>query len=55
MEKLKMLRQIGYGNLDGDNPSFYSTVTTYKTVPGAAGLVKPMRYRSMNAFGGEYD
>src|SRR6188508_3486697 len=34
MEKLKTLRQIGYGNLDGDNPSFYSTVTTYKTVPG---------------------
>jgi len=55
MEKLKMLRQIGYGNLDGDNPAFYSTVTTSKVVPGASGLIKPMRYRSTNAFGGEYD
>jgi hypothetical protein len=53
MEKLKTLRQIGYGNLDGDNPSFYSTVTSYKTT--ATGHVSPARYRSMNAFGGDYD
>lgn len=53
MEKLKTLRQIGYGNLDGDNPSFYSTVTSYKTV--ASATVSPTRYKSRNAFGGDYD
>lgn len=52
MAKLKILRQIGYGTLDGDNPSFTTTVTSSKT---SAYLVKPIRYRSNNAFGGEYD
>jgi hypothetical protein len=55
MEKLKALRQIGYGTMDGDNPSFSSTVTSYKTIPSSSGLIRPMRYRSDNAFGGEYD
>ena len=55
MEKLKALRQIGYGTMDGDNPSFESTVTPYKTIPSSHNLTRPMRYRSDNAFGGEYD
>lgn len=55
MDKLKVLRQIGYGTLDGDNPSFKSSVTPYKTIPTAYGFLKPIRYRSNNAFGGEYD
>ena len=55
MEKLKILRQIGYGSLDGDNPSFTSVVTSYKTIPGTTSTMRPPRYRSTNAFGGEYD
>lgn len=54
MAKLKILRQIGYGTLDGDNPSFTSSVTSSKTNPTAY-MVKPLRYRSDNAFGGYYD
>ena len=53
MESLKVLRQIGYGaSRDGDNPTFYSTVTAYKSVGSHIGA---KRYRSRNAFGGEYD
>lgn len=55
MEKLKTLRQIGYGTLDGDNPTFTSVVTSYKTIPGTTTTMRPLRYRSANAFGGEYD
>ena len=55
MEKLKTLRQIGYGTLDGDNPTFTSVVTSYKTIPGTTTTMRPPRYRSANAFGGEYD
>ena len=55
MEKLKVLRQIGYGSTkDGDNPSFYSTVTAYKATANHLGAGMN-RYRSRNAFGGEYD
>ena len=56
MEALATLRKIGYGTADGDNPSFYSTVTNYKTI-GVANHVgaSTMRFRSRNAFGGEYD
>lgn len=53
MEALQTLRQIGYGTMHGDNPTFYSTVTSYKTV--ASSTVQPLRYRSSNAFGGTYD
>lgn len=53
MDALATLRQIGYGTMDGDNPTFYSTVTSYKTVASSA--VVPLRYRSRNAFGGDYD
>lgn len=55
MEKLKVLRQIGYGTLDGDNPSFHSVVTSYKTIPGTTSTMRPPRYMSTNAFGGFYD
>jgi hypothetical protein len=55
MEKLKILRQIGYGAMDGDNPTFTSVVTSYKTIPGTTTFMRPPRYRSVNAFGGEYD
>lgn len=52
---LDTLRQIGYGsNIDGDNPSFYSTVTPYKASANHIGA-GTVRYRSRNAFGGEYD
>jgi hypothetical protein len=54
MESLKVLRQIGYGTTrDGDNPTFYSTVTAYKAIDSH--LLGGYRYRSRNAFGGEYD
>lgn len=53
MDALATLRQIGYGEMDGDNPTFYSTVTSYKTT--ATANVRPLRYRSVNAFGGDYD
>jgi len=55
MEKLKTLRQIGYGDLDSDNKSFYSTVTPYKTVGSSSIDGSLLRYRSRNALGGEYD
>lgn len=52
MEKLKILRQIGYGTMDGDNPTFTSVVTSYKTIPGTTTYMRPIRYLSDNAFGG---
>lgn len=55
---LATLRKIGYGTMDGDNPSFYSTVTPYKTIANAAANhtgAQNIRFRSRNAFGGEYD
>ena|ERR1044072_5737073 len=56
MDALATLRKIGYGTTDGDNPSFYSTVTPYKTV-GASSVIDGslLRYRSRNALGGDYD
>lgn len=58
MEALAALRKIGYGSKDGDNPSFYSTVTGYKTIGNVAvnhSNAQNIRFRSRNAFGGEYD
>jgi hypothetical protein len=59
MEALATLRKIGYGVVDGDNPSFYSTVTTYKTIGTAASAnhvgAQSTRFRSRNALGGDYD
>lgn len=56
---LANLRKMGYGSKDGDNPSFYSTVTPYKTVgssTSASGIIYGgPRYLSRNAFGGDYD
>lgn len=55
---LTTLRKIGYGTMDGDNPSFYSTVTPYRTIANAAANhtgAQSTRFRSRNAFGGEYD
>jgi|SRR5688500_16476757 len=52
MEDLKVLRQIGYGTKDGDNPSFYSTTSKVATAELRA---SQGRYRSKNFFGGEYD
>lgn len=55
---LATLRKIGYGTMDGDNPTFYSTVTPYKTIGNAAAShvgAESIRFRSRNAFGGEYD
>lgn len=52
MEDLEILRKIGYGTLDGDNPLFYSAVSPKTTIafnPSAG------RYMSRNAFGGERD
>jgi hypothetical protein len=52
MEDLDILRRIGYGTLDGDNPLFYTAVSPRYTVaynPGAG------RYMSRNAFGGDRD
>jgi hypothetical protein len=52
MEDLDILRRIGYGTLDGDNPLFYSAAAPKRTIaynPNAE------RYKSRNAFGGDYD
>ena len=64
MEDLTTLRKIGYGTIDSDNPSFYSTVTAYKTRANNSAALNGhtldsgtgiKRYRSDNAFGGYYD
>jgi|SRR5688500_4949738 len=57
MEALATLRKIGYGVTDGDNPSFYSTVTPYRTIGNTSVHIdgQNVRFRSRNAFGGEYD
>lgn len=52
MEDLEILRKIGYGTLDGDNPLFYTAVAPYHTI---ARNPNATRYISRNAFGGEYD
>lgn len=53
MEKLKVLRQIGYGaSRDGDNPSFYSASSIVRT---ADAKLEQGRYRSKNFFGGDSD
>lgn len=51
MDSLKVLRQIGYGTKDGDNPSFQSA-STYKAVDP---IYPRARYRSNNFFGGATD
>ena len=51
MDKLKTLRQIGYGTKDGDNPSF-QIASSYKAVTPASPTT---RYRSNNFFGGGTD
>lgn len=65
MDDLTVLKRIGYGELDSDNPSFYSTVTAYKTtIPNSSSspngghtvsTTRSKRYISDNAFGGNYD
>lgn len=52
MDNLKILRQIGYGTQDGDNPSFISARSTYVATQLGVGAG---RYRSNNFFGGETD
>ncbi len=52
MEDFDVLRKIGYGTEDGDNPLFYSSSVVAKTI---ANNPDALRYRSRNAFGGDYD
>lgn len=56
MDALTTLRRTGYGVMDGDNPTFHSTVTPYRTI-GASYSIDggALRYRSRNALGGDYD
>lgn len=49
---MTMLRKIGFGSLEGDNPTFIVGRAKYKTI-GNNPLIP--RYISKNAFGGEYD
>lgn len=52
MEDFDLLRKTGYGTTDGDNGLFYSSSASYKTI---ANDPTALRYRSRNAFGGDYD
>lgn len=49
---LDTLRKIGYPIKDGDNPSFYSTVSKYKSIALNDSVE---RHLTRNFFGGEYD
>lgn len=49
---MTMLRKIGFGSLEGDNPTFVVGRSQYKAI----GMNKNVgRYISNNAFGGEYE
>jgi hypothetical protein len=60
MQSLTILKQNGYGVKDSDNPGFYSSAAAFGSSSTSA-IIQDIyggsipRYRSRNAFGGEYD